>query len=78
MLSILAYSQSVTLRSDNDSNIPRAVINYSSNCSNILKAITLRSDNAPNFPVAITGTHVAKAIMIQSDKYMRSDNYMKR
>jgi hypothetical protein len=35
----LTYSQSVNLRSDNDSNIPRAVINKSDNCSNIPKAI---------------------------------------
>ncbi len=53
MLSLLAYSQSVTLRSDNDSNIPRVVTNNSDNCSNVQKAITLSSDNATNFPVAI-------------------------
>jgi hypothetical protein len=38
-LSLLAYSQSVTLRSNNDSNIPKAVTNKSDNCSNIPKAI---------------------------------------
>ncbi len=39
-LSLLAYSQSVTLKSNNESNIPKAVTNKSDNCSNIPKAKT--------------------------------------
>jgi hypothetical protein len=72
MLSLLAYSQSVTLRSDNDSNIQRAVTNKSDSCTNIRKAITLRSDNTTNFPVTIT---------VQSDNgytCSQSDNDAKR
>ncbi len=72
MLSLLAYCQSVTLRSNNDSNIPRAVTNKSDNCSNVTTAITLRSDNATNFPAAIT---------IQNDNrytYGQSNNDTKR
>jgi hypothetical protein len=46
---LLAYSQSVTLRSDTDSNIPRAVTNNSDNCSKVPKEKTM-----PIFPVAIT------------------------
>jgi hypothetical protein len=71
-LTLLAYSQSVTLRSDNDSKIPRVVTNNSNNCSNVQKAITERSDNATNFPVAI---------MVQSHNwytYGQSDNGSKR
>jgi hypothetical protein len=71
LLSLLASSQGVTLRSNTDSNIPRAVTDKSDNYSNIPKAITLRSDNATNFPVAI---------MVQSDNGYpcdQSDNYMK-
>jgi hypothetical protein len=67
-LSLLAYSQSVTSRSDNDSNIPREVTNNSDNYSDVPKAITCRSDNATDFHVAIT---------IQSDNgytYGQSEN----
>jgi hypothetical protein len=70
MLSLLASSRGVTLRSDNISNITIAVTSKSDNCSNIPKAITERSDDATNFSVAIMVTHVAKVITKQSDYYM--------